>query len=202
MPVHTAKGLFDLNIKSAKDSLALHDAIVRLDPQGVDIDWVLRAAVVFSVSALDTYFHDKVKYRVGKFNLENLPPALAKFDIPVQELTSWDAATRKGNVLRNWVVEHLSTRSLQSPTAIADALKLAGIDALWDRIEPDKKRKEELLATHNTLVQRRNQISHEGDRMTSRRSGKALRPIDRTQVEDSIAFVEDLVRRIEAAFPG
>jgi hypothetical protein len=202
MPVHTAKGLFDLNIRSARDSLALHDAIARLDPQGVDIDWVLRAAAVFSVSALDTYFHDKVKYRVGKFNLENLPPALAKFDIPVQELTSWDAATRKGNVLRNWVVEHLSTRPLQSPTAIADALKLAGIDALWDRIEPDKKRKDELLATLNTLVQRRNQISHEGDRMTSRRSGKALRPIHRTQVEEWIAFVEDLVRRIEAAFPG
>jgi len=202
MATHTAKSLFDLNIQSAKDSLALYDAIVKLNPRGVDIDWVLRSAVVFAVSALDTYFHDKVKYRVGRYDLGNLPPTLASFEIPLKELTAWDQSRRKGNVLRNWVTSYLATRPLQSPTAIVDALKLAGINSLWDTIEPDGNKKGVLLKDFNLLIQRRNQISHEGDRKTSRRSGKALRSIDRSQVETWIQFVESLVQRVETAFPS
>jgi restriction system protein len=201
MPTHTAKSLFDLNIQSAKDSLALYDAIAALQPKGVDINWVLRSAVVFAVSALDTFFHDKIKYRVGRYDLSNLPPALGKFEIEIKELTAWDSATRKGNVLRNWVTDYLSTRPLQSRTAIADAMKMAGIDALWDTIEPDKNNKNALLRDLDNLVKRRNQISHEGDRMTSRRSGKALRPITRADVEKWVKFVEDLVVKVENAFP-
>ena len=201
MPSHSARSLFDLNIKSATDSLALYDAIEKLKPKGVDIEWVLRAAVVFAVSALDTYFHDKVKYRVGKHDIENLPPQLAKFQIPIEELSAWDNAKRKGNVLRNWVVDYLASRSLQSPAAITDALRLTGINGLWDTIEPDKTKKEELLTRLGALVQRRNQIAHEGDRMTSRKSGKALRGIDRNHVHEWIDLVEEIVRRVETAFP-
>jgi hypothetical protein len=202
MPTHTAKSLFYLNIQSAKDSLALYDAIVMLQPQGVDINWVLRSAVVFAVSALDTYFRDKVKYRVGRFDLGNLPPQLANFDIKVKELDSWDCAARKGNVLRNWVTTYLATRPLQSSTAIAEYLKLAGIDTIWDTIAPNRSNKNILLKELDLLVKRRNQISHEGDRMTSRRSGKALRTISKLDVEGWITFIENLVVRVEAAFPN
>jgi hypothetical protein len=202
MPTHTAKSLFAQNIQSAQDSLALYDAISKLSPSGVDIDWVLRSAVVFTVSALDTYFHDKVKYRVGHYSTENLPPSLARFEIPLDQLPKWDKATRKGNVLRNWVVEYLSTKPLQSPSVIADQLKLAGIDSLWNTIEPNNEDRRKLLNQLNELIKRRNQISHEGDRMTSRRSGKKLREIDRDKVVGWIEFAQDLVRKIENAFPG
>lgn len=201
MPTHSAKSLFERNIQSAKDCLALYDAIVKLKPSRVDISWVLRAAVVFTVSALDTYFHDKVKYKVGKFSLENLPPALAKFEISISGLPAWDKATRKGNILRNWVTDYLVTRPLQTPNAIADALKLAGITSLWDTIEPDNNSKEALLKALRDLTKRRNQISHEGDRMTSRRSGKAIRSIKRDEVSNWIKFAEDLVDKVETAFP-
>lgn len=198
---HSAKSLFEKNIQSAEDCLALYEGVSRLKA-GLAIDWVLRASVVFVVSALDTYFHDKIKYRVGHFSLDNLPPALAKFEIHVDELTLWDVAERKGNVLRNWVTERLSTRPLQSPTAVADSLKFAGIDALWDRIEPNRNARKQVLDQFNRLVKRRNQISHEGDRETSRRSGKKLRPIDRSSVEEYIEFAKDLIARIEKAFPN
>ncbi len=153
------------------------------------------------MSALDTYFHDKIKYRVGKFSLDNLPPAMAKFQIPVADLTNWEKANRKGNVLRNWVTDYLSVRPLQSPNAIADALKLADIHSLWDTIDPNVTDKKHTRDTMNTLVKRRNQIAHEGDRETSRRSGKCVRDIDRQYVVDSIQFVRDLVHKIETAFP-
>jgi hypothetical protein len=202
MPTHSAKSLFSKNIQSAKDSLGLYDAIVRLNPQDVDIDWVLRSAVVFTVSALDTYFHDKVKYRVGRYSLENLPPGLSRFEIPIRELSKWDKARRKGNVLRNWVVEYLATKPLQSPNSISDALKLVGIESLWSTIEPNKRDRDGILKELNEMIKRRNQISHEGDRMSSRRSGKRLRAIDREQVVSWIEFTEDLVRKIENAFPA
>jgi hypothetical protein len=202
MPVHTAKSLFGQNITSAKDSLALYDAIAVLSPQQVNLDWVLRAAVVFTVSSVDAYFHDKVKYRVGKFSLENMPPLLASFEVQVHDLASWDKAKRKGNVFRNWVTEYLSTKPLQSRGAISEAMKLAGIQSLWDTIEPDRAQRESLLHDFDVLISRRNQISHEGDRLTSRRSGKVLRPISRDQVESWISFAEAFVQRIETAFPG
>ena len=202
MPKHTAKNLFERNIKSAKDCVALYNAISKLKPSKVNIKWVLRSAIVFIVSALDTYFHDKIKYRVGRFSLGNLPPSLAKFQISISSLTSWENAKRKGNVLRNWVVDYLSTRPLQSQSIIADAMRLANIQSLWDTIEPDNDAKEKLLENLNSLIKRRNQISHEGDRLTSRKSGKKLRPIKQQQVINWITFVEDLVNKIETAFPG
>lgn len=200
MTTHSAKSLFDQNVQSAQECLDLFDGLSKLKVN-VNLDWLLRASIVFAVSALDTYFHDKVKYKVGHFTLNDLPPQLAGFQIPIRELVTWDEAQRKGNVLRNWVTEHLSVRPLQSPTAIADALKLAGYESLWDRIEPNKAHKQALLEKFNSLIKRRNQISHEGDREQSRRSGKKLRPITRDAVEVSIKFVQDLVAKVETAFP-
>ena len=113
----------------------------------------------------------------------------------------WEKAARKGNVLRNWVTEHYSIRPLQSPSAIADAMKIADIHSLWDTIDPNDADKKHTRGTFNALVKRRNQIAHEGDREQSRRSGKKLRDIDRQYVVDSIQFVRDLVGKIESAFP-
>jgi hypothetical protein len=200
MPQHSAKSLFDLNIQSAKDCVQLFDGLSKLNVN-MNVKWLLRAAVVFAVSALDTYFHDKIKYRIGRFSLNDLPVQLAKFQIPIRELSTWDDAQRKGNVLRNWVMDHLAARPLQSPTAIAEALKLSGIEDLWDRIAPKQTHKQAMLDEFNGLVRRRNQISHEGDREQSRRSGKRLRPINRKTVQAWIDYVEDLVAKVESAFP-
>lgn len=200
MPSHSAKSLFEQNIKSAEDCLALFDGMATLKTS-LQIAWVLRAGVVFVVSALDTYFHDKIKYRVGKYSLENLPPALARFEIPVGDLTKWESAERKGNVLRNWVTEALSVRPLQKRDAIAEALKLAGILDLWPTIEPNKTRRDEMLSRLDALVRRRNQIAHEGDRQQSRHSGKKLHAISRDYLADGIGLAHALVDKIEVAFP-
>lgn len=201
MAGHTAQSLFDQNIQSADDCRALYDGMKTLQT-GLQITWVLRAGIVFVVSALDTYFHDKVKYRVGKYSLENLPPALARFEIPIGDLTKWDGAERKGNVLRNWITDSLAVRPLQRREAIADALKLAGVNDLWSTIEPNKTTRDQLLEQLDGLIRRRNQIAHEGDRQQSRRSGKKLHPIDRQLLIDAIDFSKALVKKVEVAFPG
>jgi len=201
MPGHTAESLFDLNIQSAEHCMQLHDGIERLG-SNLDISWLLRASVVFAVSALDAYFHDKIKYRAGRFSLTDMPPAMAGFVVPLGELTKWGKAKRKGNVLRNWLVAHFSTVALQKKDVIKDALRMVGIDDLWATIEPNAPARDSMLAEMAKYIKRRNQIAHEGDRRSSRRSGKKLRPIDRPYAQGAIDFVKTLVTRIENAFPN
>ena len=200
MPAHSAKSLFDLNMQSVDDCITLFDGIDKLGTK-LEVTWLLRAAVVFSVSSLDAYFHDKVKYRAGKCDLKEMPPALAKFEIPVSELANWEDSKRKGNVLRNWLTDHFATRPLQRKDDIANALKLVGIENFWATIEPDSPKREQLVAGMQHVIKRRNQIAHEGDRESSRKSGKKLRSIDRKTASDAAGFVRQLVDRIEKAFP-
>jgi hypothetical protein len=196
---HTAKSLFVLNIQGAEQCVEIYDGVSKLG-SNLDLDWLLRSAIVLAVSAMDAYFHDKIRYRVGK--LTSKPPKqLANLKIPFSEITKWNKAKRKGNVVRRWVEEHLAIRPLQSPNAIAEALKFGDIHDFWNTIEPNSSDRAVLLAQLNELVKRRNQIAHEGDRLRSRSSGKALRPITREYTLQAIEFVEELVQKTEDSFP-
>lgn len=201
MPTHSANSLFQLNVQSCEDLLKLYDGIANLGTK-LEISWLLRAVVVFSVSALDAYFHDKVKYRAGRFGVNDMPPPLAKFCVPLGDLTKWDEAQRKGNVIRNWLVEYFSTRPLQRAEDIANALKLVGIESVWATIEPVSFKREALLEEMRSYMKRRNQIGHEGDRESSRKSGKKLRSIDRAYAAGCLNFMRSLVSKIETAFPS
>lgn len=200
MSGHTAKSLFDLNTQGAEQCIRIYDGASGL-PSSLDLDWLLRSAIVLAVSAMDAYFHDKTRYRISRFDLNTLPKQLAVLKIPLSEVGRWDKAKRKGNVLRDWVVEHLAVKPLQSPSAIADALKLVGIQDFWNAIEPNNSDRKALLNRLNELVKRRNQIAHEGDRLQYRSSGKALRPIKRDYVVGEIEFVKELVHKAEDGFP-
>ena len=200
MPSHTAKSLFDLNIKNCDHLLKLYDGIERLAPSSENL-WLLRAMVVFAASALDAYFHDKIKYRAGHYELSGLPDPLKKFKIELGGLVDWEQANRKGNVIRNWVVNHFSTRPLQKTEDIKDALKLVGVDDVWGKSEPNSPKREAMLKCLRDLTRRRNQIAHEGDRLPHRSGGKKERPIDRPYAEEAVKFARDLVQKIEAVFP-
>lgn len=200
MAHHSAKSLFNQNMQSVEDCLKLYDGVDKLGTS-LEISWLLRASIVFSISAMDAYFHDKVKYRAGKFGLNDLPPKLARFQIPIAEMGKWDKAKRKGNVIRNWLTDHYATRPLQRKQDIADALKLVGIEDLWATIEPNSPAREKLLSEMQVHVKRRNQIAHEGDRQSARKSGKKLRGINRKTASDCEAFVRRIVDLIENAFP-
>ena len=201
MASHTAQSLFDMNMKSADECLKLHDGISKLETN-LRISWLLRGIIVFSISALDAYFHDKIRYRAGRYGkLEELPPSLSKFTIPVGDLKGFQDATRKGNVIRNWVVERYSRRPLQTRQDIADALKIVGITDLWPIIEPNSTDRDELFKKLADFGRRRNAIAHEGDRKQFRSSGKKVRGIDREYAIDCMAFARDLVEKVEGAFP-
>lgn len=208
MSKHTAKSLFAANILGAEECVRIHDGVRQLGST-LDLDWLLRSAIVLAVSAMDAYFHDKVRYRAGRFPLyqqmelstQFLPRQLANLKVPLSELPRWEKAKRKGNVVRHWAVEHYAVRPLQNPEAIANALNLAGIEDLWNTVEPDKSEGQALLDRLRALVKRRNQIAHEGDRLKHRSSGQRLRAIRPGDAVDAIEFVKALVEKVEHAFP-
>lgn len=208
MAGHTAKSLFDLNIQGAEECIRISDGVASL-ASTLNLDWLLRSAVVLAVSAMDAYFHDKVRYRAGRFPLyredtftvDQLPQQLRNLKVPLSDLGRWEMAGRKGNMVRNWATEHLAVRPLQSPYAIAEALKLAGIEDFWSTVEPGDRDLRDLLERLNVLVKRRNQIAHEGDRLQSRTSGKRLRGITREYALEQIRFTKELVARTELRFP-
>ena len=200
MSGHTAKSLFDLNIQGAEQCVKIYDGVLQLG-SSLNLEWLLRSAIMLAVSAMDAYFHDKVRYRAARFASAPPPRHLANLKIPLSEVRKWDEAGRKGNVIRRWVVKHLETRPLQSSNAIAEALKLVGIQSFWNTIEPDNSARDALLTCLNKLVERRNQIAHEGDRLRSRSSGKSLRPITHNYAVQAIEFVKDLIQKTEDSFP-
>lgn len=200
MSRHTAKSLFALNIQGAEQCVKIYDGVSTLN-SNLDLDWLLRSAIVLAVSAMDAYFHDKIRYRAGKFTIDRLPKQLAGLKIPMSEVAKWDEAGRKGNMIRRWVVEHLEVRPLQSPNAIAEALKLVDIQSFWNTIESNSSARDVLKTQLNKLIERRNQIAHEGDRLQSRSSGKALRPVTHDYAVQAIKFVKELVQKTEDSFP-
>jgi len=194
---HTAQALFQKNLSSVDDCVTLYEGINTLRV-GIETSWLLRAAVVFLVSAMDTYFHDKIKYGISKLgSLNKMPPALRNHKISVEDLFEWDKSERKGNVLRNWISEHLSYVPLQSSDKIQDYLRYIGISGVWNQIEPDNKKRKEMLDKLNEIIKRRNQIAHEGDRQTARGSGKKLRNLDLVQVKEWRSYIVTLVEQIE-----
>jgi hypothetical protein len=194
---HTAKSLFDLNIVGANECVALYEGLEKIKV-AADITWLLRASVVFAVSAMDAYFHDKARYRVGRFTAATLPDALKKFPIKMGDLATWDSHQRKGNAIRNWVVGQLSFRSLQSKDAIADAMRLCGVDGFWDKVYPNATTKNQALEQLKEYGDRRNDIVHEGDRLSARNSGKQLRNIDVQYARECREFVASVVDTVEA----
>jgi hypothetical protein len=198
VPQHTAKSLFDLNITGADECIALYEGLEKIKV-APDITWLLRASVVFSVSAMDAYFHDKVRYRVGRYKIDELPPALGRVQIKLSDLATWESHERKGNAIRNWVVEQMSVKSLQSKDQIADAMRMCGVEAFWEKVFPDAQQRREVLRQLRGFSDRRNDIVHEGDRLSARNSGKVVRAIDQTYATECRRFVVELVEAVEAA---
>jgi hypothetical protein len=200
MAQHTARSLFDLNVVGADECLALHDGLTKIKV-AADVTWLLRASVVFSVSALDAYFHDKVRYHVGKYNASNMPPALERVAISLGDLQVWESHKRKGNAIRNFVVGQLSFKSLQGKEQIADAMRLCGVDGFWSKLYPDAQKRKAVQDALKDFGDRRNDIVHEGDRLSARNSGKRLRPIDVAYARECRDFVARLVSNVESECP-
>lgn len=150
------------------------------------------------VAAVDTLMHTVV-FRAIENDADTLPAAIGeKLTIGFGEVARFadaaKAAQRNRKMWRPWVQvknllhTRLLKQTMQSPREIEDAMAMAGIRKGWAATASAMgERVDEVKARLGRIVQRRNQIVHEGDYR------RLVRPQTiRLRVVDGVAISSDL----------
>jgi hypothetical protein len=178
------------------------------------LDDLLRSAIAVGVSAIDRYVHERiVKKFVSAFRATTLTKAQKEFEVPatlaieivnrVQKARSAGLPIRPANEIRKTVQTVLHKRPFQSWREIDYGFSLIGYKDLGQAIRTANNMTinelDELKAQHGKIITRRNQIVHEGDLQRHQRGGQAsVQEIRRGWVQDSLLFLQDFVRKLEA----
>jgi hypothetical protein len=194
-----AKGVFDRNIRQARELGVLYEHLSNTVPIPEQFDDLLRSQLVDAVSAFDKLMHDLI--RIGMVRIfENARPPTGKYlseAVAIQHLPGLAAGAIPPPPVRfeEIVREKLSKLSFQDPTKVADGLSLIWNEGQkWQLIaqglgmtDDDAKRKLKLVAT------RRNAIVHEADLdpVTNKKQG-----ITRAEATDITDFLLILGNRI------
>lgn len=197
------------------------DAVIILRPNaslGPDefkkdaLDDLLRMSLVYGVSALDRYVHERViKGFVKAYKQGNLTREQREYSVPVTLAMNIVEKTRQAyrngntvrpsNEIRRFAQEELHRKPFQSWREIDYAFRLIGQSNLSGELQrayvvgdmrPIKKQL-------NDIVARRHRIVHEGDLVRHQRGGN-IKPqsIERMFVADSLDFLDDFVTKLDA----
>ena len=188
---------FTANLESAKHLGIIFEAFSDKVTEAIQLDELLRAEIVFGVSALDCYIHDVVRIGMKKLLTSvDEPNGFQNFGVsmhfvkgllqasnPQDRLTLFDQEVRRLH----------GFKSFQKAENISQGFALIGVRRLWDKAAvefgiPAADVKTKL----NLIVDRRNKIAHEGDIDPTLGVGNKY-PIDLAMVSNAIDFIGELV---------
>ena len=154
------------------------------------LDEVLRAELVQTVSAFDTFIHDCVRIGiVNKFISSGvLSSSLKEYPIPFEDFEAINALLNMNDkaLYLDGVIKKVNSKdSYQSPKSVEYALGLIGVTNIWSKVAPR-------LELGN-IVNRRNKIAHESDLNPL---GVSLNPITKPEVDNVLTFFYGLVINI------
>lgn len=175
------------------------------------LDDQLRAAIVYGVSALDRYMHQRVVDGIvaalkrsprTRQQEEFMIPAVTAVQITeaIVRARREGEAVRPANEIRKKIQELLHARPIQSWREIDHAFRLLGISDMAGQVQGAMNvgTIEPIKNQLNAIVARRNLIVHEGDLVRHQRGGdvreQEIRP---GWVEDSLTFLDSLIDRFE-----
>ncbi len=183
--------LFEKNIADSAQLLALFEFSSSNLP-GMVFDDLLRAHLVYSVSAFDKLIHDLVKIGMVEIFTNNRPatPKYLNEGISLEihnKITSATIPFRE-YYFENEVVRKLSFLSFQDPDKVADGLSFIWREShKWQNIAAHIGVDQHTAKTTlKTIVARRNQIVHEADIDIT--TGKKYM-IDKTETETACNFI-------------
>ncbi|MDQ0796611.1 HEPN domain-containing protein [Streptomyces sp. B1I3] len=155
---------FGRHITAARHSLGTAAVLRAQVTSALQLDDLVRGALVQGVSALDRYVHEEVRIRLLRlFDSDSFPAAMLRFQVPLSAVLKYKD---EGGV--GWLEDVVRSRhsflSFQAPDKIADAIRLVSDGELWSEVavftgKPVKGIKQEL----KLIVTRRNAIAHESD---------------------------------------
>lgn len=194
------KNTWNLNLQNVKKMHWLHEQLSKVVP-AMDLSDILRAEYVLIVSAFDCYVHDVVLQGMTNMFSGNKPDSRAynEFCLPMsavkQLLVSTDSAIRE-SIFNASVKKLLAKDSYQSPKSVEYAMNLINLKNVWHKVGlklsmPSK----DMVLKLGLIIQRRNKIAHEADIHDLVSMDKT--PIDRSDVDDTLAFLDQIVTAIE-----
>jgi RiboL-PSP-HEPN len=202
--------LMNWNVNEANSRVDGHETIIVIregselesdDFLSENLKDLLRASMVMSVSAMDAYFHRKIRcYAIPLAKKgEGMPGALSKMQMSFDDFHCAMQRERKWGELGRIVEKKLGYQSLQSSKKIEDGLSLIGIAKFWDRVSVEMKYDKSILKSHlSSVVDRRNKIAHQGDLSVGKKTlGKTI-DIKPSEVYWSIEFIKEIVEKSEA----
>jgi hypothetical protein len=169
------------------------------------------------------YFHEKISENIvraaklptgehlgpGRKPRKLMPRRLRVFQVPLLETRrAVEHAQRRGsgkrtrpfNLVRDAIDAQLYRRPIQSVDDIADYLSLIGVEDFWGRVAVRMGvARTRLVPAWTHVVNRRNQISHQGDMPKGKRRGKhKLNLIGREYARNALKLCERLVAATDA----
>lgn len=209
--------LFELNIKRVSALLDVHK---RTYPKGRPVAEgeaadLLRAVIVFEIAALDAYVHKKVMEVVTKIIQDKKRIPEKCVDLITKQFKESDRSRHLLNIaihdrperqILKLFEKSLSLQTFQKPEQIQNAFEMMEIKEGWGQIkrsmQPKKgRRKKGRGYDHKKflleLVERRDDIVHEGDMYLGKKHHSKLKSISRSEVSEGLARLQRIVEALE-----
>lgn len=184
---------FQKNMRFAHDLTGLYDALIATLTGAFYLEDLLRAHLVYTVSAFDKLMHDVIRHRMVDTFCGRRAPTSAyhaqPLTIEVYKRLATATIPPPEVVFEQVVVKKLSYLSFQEPNAVAKGLSLVWHHPhKWDAIADEMGMQTAYVRTRLKLIaDRRNAIVHEAD--TDVTTG-VRRSITREDVTTASAFIE------------
>jgi hypothetical protein len=199
-----AKTKFDKVIARARGLCALHE---RLSDQGIpggtvaelNLDDLLRSALMLGVSAMDAYYRDKflerlVPYAKAKSATKTLEDALSRAGVTMTDVLELLGNKRPHRTLRNKIAGWLLGKPMHDLDQVDVLLQGFGIKKLTENAA--KKDGAKTIRTKvEDAVQRRHDIAHYGDYFAGK---KTLKKIERAWTVKQLDWIARLVEQSDA----
>ena len=201
--MQAAIDLFRENIRRSKELTSVYEVMNRQTTGALDLSDVLRASLVTSVSSLDHFIHEVVRFGMLEvYRIQQAKtPAFLRFRVTLESVLLASADPNSQEWLENQIRVQHGHLSFQMPDNIADAVRLISEVSLWSEVAQILGIGSRDVTDRLTLiVQRRNKIAHEAD-ITPDHAGQMLNsdsrsPIDKALVDDAIDFIEHIAEAI------
>ncbi len=167
--MHNALSLFRENIEESKSLTSLYEYLESSLVTPLSFDDLLRAQIVYSVSAFDKLMHDLIRIGMVEIFMGNRPttPQYLAETITISTYSDLISATflPKELVFEQAIVRKLKTVSYQTPDNVAKGLSYIWNEPQkWQKIASNMAMDTETVKTElKLIVDQRNRIVHEAD---------------------------------------
>ena len=188
--------LFESNMDRAKDLVSTSIALRRVTTPVVDLDDLLRAALVQGVSTFDHYIHEEVLARMIEI-YGSVRPSVQGFEDFRISINSLRVAQAHGGT--SWLESEIRSqhrlRTFQQPEKIAEVFRCVSNASLWNDVAHILKRPvADVKIQLKLVVDRRNKIAHESDMDPT--PPRERYPITDSLVTTSLDFLDAIAHAI------